>query len=281
VASVAVHAALVAGFSHWPVRRPSAGAAPPGTTNFLCPSSDSPIEQSVLAPGDNAAAGPLGHGFPSAPIIVQVAAAELGPAVGASGVPGSPGLPGGQEGVADEPSGGAKAATSFFGVPALGQRIVYVLDRSGSMGLHRALETARRELETSLARLPKTASFQVIEYNSTAAALVGRVDQFLPATAENIRLATAALEALPASGTTKHLPALLMALGLRPDVIFFLTDADDLDDADRVQVTRINGGRSVIHTIELTLMNRGRPDMPMQRLARDNRGSYQPIDLFH
>jgi hypothetical protein len=234
----------------------------------------------VLAPGDNAPPGPLGQSFPSAPIVVQVAAAELGPALTASGVAGNSGLPGGQEGVGDQRAGGSQAATTFFGVPALGQRIVYVLDRSGSMGLHRALETARRELETSLARLPRTASFQVIEYNSTAAALVGRADQFVPATADNIRLATAALDALPAAGTTRHLPALMMALGLHPDVIYFLTDADDLDNADRIQVTRLNAGRSVIHTIELTIMNRGRPDMPMQLLARDNRGCYQAIDLF-
>ena len=33
-------------------------------------------------------------------------------------------------------------------------------------------------------------------------------------------------------------------------------------------------------TIELTLAHRGQPAMPMQSLARDNRGRYQAVNLF-
>jgi hypothetical protein len=176
------------------------------------------------------------------------------------------------------PAGGA--TTTFFGVPAQGQRIVYVLDRSCSMGLQGALTAARHELEASLARLPATAWFQVIEYNTSAAPLLGG-KTLLPATPENIGLATAALEALAPARGTLHLEALLMALALQPDAIYFLTDADELNPTDCAQVTRANAGTSMIHTFELTIANRGHPDMPMQRLARDNHGTYQAIDLLH
>jgi hypothetical protein len=170
--------------------------------------------------------------------------------------------------------------TTFFGVPARGQRIVFVLDRSCSMGLQGALTAARRELEASLARLPETAWFQVIEYNTAANPLLGG-NELLPATAENIRQASAALDALTPARGTRHLDALLMAVALRADVIYFLTDADDLLAADCAHVTRANSSGSAINTIELTIANRGHPDMPMQQLARNNHGTYQAIDLLH
>jgi hypothetical protein len=150
------------------------------------------------------------------------------------------------------------------------------------MGLHQALATARRELAASLSLLPESASFQVIEYNSTPAPLVGRQGQgeLVPATPANIRAANAAMESLWASGTTRHLPALQMALALRPDVIYFLTDADDLDETDPARVARLNTGHCVIHTIELTLAHRGWQDKPMQRIARDSGGTYRAVDPF-
>jgi hypothetical protein len=178
------------------------------------------------------------------------------------------------------PAGG----TTFFQVAAQGQRIVYVIDRSMSMGLEGRLAAARRELLASLERLPATASFQVIVYNSTpqTLALAGRT-ALAPATAENKREAALLLKEVFAEGRTNHLPALRQALLLQPDVVFFLTDADDLKDADVREATRINyqqnGGRTAIHTIELTADNRGRPDMPLQVLARDNHGVYRAVSL--
>ena len=88
-----------------------------------------------------------------------------------------------------------------------------------------------------------------------------------------------ALQALSAVGGTDHLPALRRAIGLRPDVIFFVTDADDLTEEQVRFATEWNAGKSVICTIELNLANRQDEHMPLQQLARRNGGRYQAVDL--
>ena len=277
VVSLASHGALGLLLWHWPAPTDRAAALASPAVHVIYPSSNEADNQpGKLAPGDSAAGEP-GPPLPrTGSIRVQVI--EGGPQLG----PAIPSIPvaGAGTGQSAMPRLAGGATTTFFGVPAQGLRIVYVLDRSCSMGLQGALTAARRELEKSLARLPAPALFQVIEYNTSAAPLLGG-KTLLPATPENICLATEALEALTPARGTLHLEALLMALALHPDAIYFLTDADDLNPADCAQVTRANAGASTIHTFELTIANRGHPDMPMQRLARDNHGTYQAIDLLH
>jgi hypothetical protein len=169
--------------------------------------------------------------------------------------------------------------TTFFQVPARAEAVVYVIDRSASMGLGGRLDAARRELLASLERLPETARFQVLVYNSTTEPLLPDRPGLLPATAENKRRVAAALAGLQAEGGTRHDQALPRALALLPDVIFFLTDADDLTEDHLRAVTARNRGRSVIHVIELNPANRNRPDRPLQVLARQSHGVYQAVDL--
>ena len=80
-----------------------------------------------------------------------------------------------------------------------------------------------------------------------------------------------ALDNLQAEGRTDYDQALKKALALRPDVLFFLTDASDLPPRLIVETTRVNAGRTAIHVIELA----GRHDAhgsDLQFLARENRG---------
>jgi hypothetical protein len=120
----------------------------------------------------------------------------------------------------------------------------------------------------------------VILYNRRAETLIlsGHTDLAL-ATAENVRQAVEQLQALAAEGGTDHLSALKQAVLLHPDVIFFLTDADDMKAEDVRALTRLNGGHAAIHTIELTLAHRDRDEMPMHQLANGNRGKYLAVDI--
>jgi hypothetical protein len=179
------------------------------------------------------------------------------------------------------PAGTDSASSKgLFQVPGNARSVVYVIDRSGSMGQHGRLALARRELELSLRTLPESARFQVVVYNRHAELLrvAGRTD-LVRASAENISQATEQLDALVAEGGTDHLPALKQALLLHPDVIFFLTDADDLKPEDVRTLTQLNAGRTAIHSIELNLHNRDRTEMPMHRLADCNRGQYRAVEL--
>ncbi len=170
-------------------------------------------------------------------------------------------------------------STGCFAVGRPARRVVYVIDRSASMGLGGLLTAATRELHAALERLPVTTHFQVILYHDQAEALLRGPTELLPATTENVQRATQLLGEMRAEGGTNHLQALRLALSMAPEVIYLLTDADDLSDADRREVTRINlRTRAVIHTIELNLANRNRTNMPLQVLARDNRGRYQAVN---
>jgi hypothetical protein len=168
-------------------------------------------------------------------------------------------------------------ATQFFGVPATGKSVVYVLDRSASMGLAGRLERARRELATSLRRLPPSARFQVIAYNRSAEP-VRMPGQFglLPATPDAIEAVIAEVDRLPAEGGTDHAAALTAALGLGPEVIYFLTDEDDLEMRDVQAVTRRNHGRVCIHALCLVAPTSG--ETPMMALARNNRGMFRVVE---
>jgi len=165
-------------------------------------------------------------------------------------------------------------------VPTAARSVVYVIDRSGSMGTGGRLALARRELLASLDGLPPGASFQIIPYNRVAEPLrIAGQTVLVPATPANKQQAALLLEALAPEGGTDHLAALQRALLLQPEAIYFLTDADDLEAAQVQRLTRLNHGRTIIHTIELTARHRDTPGMPLQALAHDNRGEYRGVDV--
>jgi hypothetical protein len=205
---------------------------------------------------------------------IESQGSEMGPSQGASSGPagnGSGGQPNGR---------GNGATTTFFQIATQAKSVVYVIDRSASMGINGRLEAARRELLASLERLPSTARFQVIPYNREAIPLrVGGRTDLLEATPANIQAAARLLNTLVAEGGTDHWPALHRALALQPDVVFFLTDADDLRIDQVRAITQLNHGRTAIHAIELSIFNRDREDMPLHLLAHTNQGQYQAVDV--
>lgn len=179
-------------------------------------------------------------------------------------------------------SGGGAAGISFFRIPVRGQQVVFVIDRSASMGLNGAFAAARKELLASLDRLPAEASFQVIAYNRGAEPLRpgGRVG-LIPASPEMKRQARRLLESLRAEGGTDHLAALKRGLLLQPDVLFFLSDADDLTGEQIQAISRFNRGRTIIHTVAVTASPRADAENPLRELARANGGMFRMVDLEH
>jgi hypothetical protein len=208
------------------------------------------------------------------PLTVPEASAQTGAPSPPHHETADPGLEGQGRGT------GAGAAPDFFALPSEAKSVVYVIDGSASMGLNGAFAAARKELLASLDRLPPTVRFQIIVYSSDAHTLrlSGRTE-LAEASVENKTQAAQQLAELPLEGRTVHLPALKKALALGAEVIFFLTDADDLSAAEVREVTRLNRLRRVIHTIELSTANRDRPEMPLQVLARENGGTYRAVDV--
>ncbi|GIW82344.1 MAG: hypothetical protein KatS3mg105_4151 [Gemmatales bacterium] len=175
-------------------------------------------------------------------------------------------------------SGTGRNVIRFFTVPARGRSVVYVLDRSVSMGLNGLLEVVKTELLHSLAELPSDARFQVIFYNRHARKLhFDKDDGLMPATKDNKRRAAEQLRALVAEGSTRHLEAIRQAIALRPEVIYFLTDADSLSPADVDAITQLNQGKTSIHTISICRSQNSQAEATLRLLAMRNRGTFQPI----
>ncbi len=184
----------------------------------------------------------------------------------------------------DLDAGNGRGGTSLFGIADAGARYVYVIDRSISMQDCSALDAAKAELATSLSRINPTEEFQIIFFNQEPHKLRLRTtDEFFRGTDPHRRLAVARMQLIPAEGATRPLPALLEALSLRPDVLFFLTDGDrpGLSSEDLRRLRQRNGGRARIHCIRF-INNDAESSASgnwMEQLAAQNAGQYVVRDL--
>ena len=77
------------------------------------------------------------------------------------------------------------------------------------------------------------------------------------------------------------MPALEMALRLKPDIIFFLSDADEprLTAPQLARLRRLNSRTTSIHTIEFGYGPNPGLNNFLKRLARQNAGRYAYVDI--
>ena len=177
------------------------------------------------------------------------------------------------------PAGLQKGETTFFGIRDNASTFVYVLDRSGSMA-GPPLRAAKAELMASIEGLDATQRFQVIFYNDKTPLLLylrsTGEDELYWATSINKTLARQAIAATVSSGGTRHMPALRKALSMNPEVIFYLTDADEprLESKDLDTIKRLNQGRTRIHCVKFGRGKELRRENFLRQLARENGGTY-------
>src|SRR5262245_19098691 len=175
--------------------------------------------------------------------------------------------------LADE---GRTGQTQVFGVMGRGSRFVYVFDRSLSMQ-GAPLAAAKRELLTSLKQLERLHQFQIVFYNEKPRVM--QSPQLLFADENGLGQAESFVNSVTAAGGTDHWQALQLALRMRPDVIFLLTDADEppLSPKQLDEIRRNNAATSV-NVIEF----KSGPDAGkrgfLRQLAEQNRGHYRYID---
>ncbi|MCC6509084.1 MAG: hypothetical protein IT423_08250, partial [Pirellulaceae bacterium] len=104
----------------------------------------------------------------------------------------------------------------------------------------------------------------------------------LSGTEENKKSAVSYVRSMVADGSTEHLDALRLALGMGPDVIFFLTDAEEpgmtkreLDDL----VERASRHATVIHTIQFGTGGNRNSSSWISELAGATGGKFRYIDV--
>ncbi len=200
--------------------------------------------------------------------------------------------PSAQQGTKGRPDGAAlrekmaegRARVGIFGAEGEGYKFAFVFDRSSSMdgGRRNALRAAKAQLLAALEGLEQNHQFQIIFYNERPFVFnpTGQAGKLVFATDRNRAMARKFIGSITAAGGTEHEQPLLMALGMRPDVIFFLTDADEpqMTAGQLASIARKAAGIT-IHTIEFGYGPQQDANNFLVRLARQNGGKHTYIDI--
>ena len=174
-----------------------------------------------------------------------------------------------------------RATVTVFGAVGEGSRFVYLFDHSTSM-TGAPLAAAKQQLLASLDALTSVHQFQVIFFNHEVHAwdLTGGQQRIPFASERNKQLAAQFIRTVIASGATDRLTPLRRALAMSPDVVFFLTDADDAmpgyDVADLIE--RARGVGAAIACIEFGEGPQREGENFLARLARATGGDYVYVD---
>ena len=162
---------------------------------------------------------------------------------------------------------------SLHGKLKPGTTVVYVLDCSASMGPEDLLGRAIASLKASLAEVGTDARFQIVAYNGGTASFAREP---VPATPGYVKLALVWLKELTAEGRSDHRAGFREALAYHPDVMFLLTDADDLEESD-VRVIRAMMRNPV--NLHAVVFGNQRPtvDSPLERLTRSAGGTVEYV----
>lgn len=258
----------------------------------VTPQTSDPVEsQSDIESAAAAAASPPADLSPPIDLQGVLAAIEATPApTSGSGIAGDQQLDGDAfgDGAGSKPTApvGERGTARLFGVSGSGSRFVYVMDRSDSMNGYGGapLRSAKRELIRSLNSLSPHQEFQIIFYNDSVKPfqLAGTPLTMVRGETDTLRRAQDYIDSIRAFGGTKHQGALLMALRMSPDVIFFLTDAH-IPRLSRIELATIQDraqrSGTTIHAIEFGSQPAGSPDSFLRELAAMNNGQYQYVDV--
>lgn len=177
--------------------------------------------------------------------------------------------------------GRGDATVSVFGVAGKGSRFVYLFDRSASME-GAPLTAAKRQLLQSLQSLGNIHQFHIIFFNTTTQPFINPNGTFKNAFATEInkQLAANFVGGITADGGTDRMAALREAVGCTPDVIFFLSDADDpMSASELAELERLNRRiHAAICVIEFGRAAAPSADNFLMRLAHTSGGQYGYVD---
>jgi hypothetical protein len=167
----------------------------------------------------------------------------------------------------------------FFGLsPRRGRKIVYVVDNSRSMNHPHDSEAKTRfrrvkvELINSIWHMGPEQAFYIIFFSNKTHPMPATTLQAATPAAKQRYLEWAAR--MDAGGApTDPRQALELALNLKPDIIYFLTDGE-FDKSVNRKLTRIKQSRTAIHTFAF---GERIGEAVLEKIARNNQGQYMYI----
>lgn len=177
----------------------------------------------------------------------------------------------------DGEGAGDGKGSGFFGRRITGEKIVYVVDSSQSMnhphpGIGKTrMGRVKLELVNSVRSLAATQKFYIVFFNERPIAMPS--DRLVEASeAAKLQYLRWMID-VKADGKTDPALALLLALRLNPDTIYFLTDGEFRPTIVR-EVATSNRKGVKIHTVGFT---QDRGEKLLQMIAEQNGGTYQYI----
>lgn len=194
---------------------------------------------------------------------------------------------GGGQGEAGAPGGGGRrgaagdearlGATSFFGTPARANRVVFLVDNSGSMKQGR-METTLFELARSVEALGEKQEFYVVFYSDQAYPMFypQSVLEPLAATRENKQRLYRWLETVELCSGGALLKAIELAESLRPQVVYILSDGDISGTATIERLTQANDRKFAIHTLGMGV-KKPQDAQNLLAIAQAHRGTFQMV----
>lgn len=172
---------------------------------------------------------------------------------------------------------GSLRGDGFFGLDLTGDRIAFVVDASRSMNApypgdaKNRLGRVKIEIYNTVQKMGAGQRFFVVFFNTDPIPMPAQ--DMIPAEPATVRPYMEWIFRTKAQGQTNPEAALLMALKLRPDKVYFLTDGDFSHRAVKA-VREANRGRVPIHTVGF---GGKEGEANLKEIAKDSQATYQYI----
>ncbi len=157
---------------------------------------------------------------------------------------------------------------SFYGIRSQGQVFVYVVDCSGSMIEDARLARAKIEVRRSIMALQYPQRFKVIFYNEAPLPSPGDAPKSADLAGKDQLLRW--MSAIEPNGETDPRAAMKLALALRPDAIFLLSDGEYPEGAADA-IAKSNTGRIPVNCVDLS---GGAGGNQLKKISADSGGQY-------
>jgi hypothetical protein len=167
--------------------------------------------------------------------------------------------------------------TSFFGTPAQANRVVFLVDNSGSMKYGR-METTLFELARSIDSLSEKQEFYVVFYSDQAYPMLypESVMKPLPATKQNKERLYSWLYTVELCQGGALLKAMEIAKSLDPQVVYLLSDGDITGEVTMQRLTQPNAHKFSVHTLGMGVA-KPQDAQNLAAIAAANRGTFQMV----
>ncbi len=161
-------------------------------------------------------------------------------------------------------------SAGFFGLSDSGSSFVYVIDHSGSMEGEK-ISAALRELSRSVKALDNNVKFYLVFYSDTYLAMPAST--LMSATQQNKARYLEWAGAITAQGGTNPIEAMQLAISLKPDVIWLLSDGEF--DPEAASTIKLANRRKI--KINTLAFGAGAGQAQLQQISSQNYGKFKFI----